>query len=161
MRGIGLTGRMDCGKFSASALFAEQGASIIDTDLIAREVVEPGQDALESIKTHFGDTILKRDGQLNRAMLREHIFHNPDEKKWLETLLHPLIRQTVEARIKATDTPYCVVVIPLLLEVGLDQYPFIDRICVVNADESTQIERSITRDGSSAELAQHNESQPG
>lgn len=150
---VALTGGVGCGKSTVSKLFQEKGINIIDMDEIAREVVEPGEEALEKIKMHFGHNVLNQDGSLNRKMLREHIFHDTEAKQWLENLLHPLIRTTVDERIKAASSPYCMVVIPLLFETGAGKYTFIDRVCVVDTDEASQIERAITRDGISAALA--------
>lgn len=150
---VGLTGGIGSGKSTVSALFSKLGANIIDTDLIARELVEPGCPALKLMSDHFGMDILNADGSLNRTHLREHIFGHPEERHWLEALLHPLIRQTVQSRIQETKGPYAIVVIPLLTENYRQDYPFLDRICVVDCDDSLQLQRTATRDGISTELA--------
>ena len=143
---VGLTGGIGSGKSTVAQLFAEQGVPIIDTDVIAREQVEPEKPAFSAIIEHFGKNLLAENGALNRAKLRHIIFNNDAERTWLENLLHPLIRQAVEKQLKTITAPYCIVVIPLLFEVK--PYPFINRILVVDAPEHMQIERAALRDQS-------------
>lgn len=141
---IGLTGGIGSGKTTVANLFAELDVPIIDTDVIAREVTQPGQPALAEIEKHFGADILQADGTLNRAKLREIIFNHVNERHWLENLLHPRIRKNMEAQIHALSSPYCIAVIPLLLEVEF--YSMVNRILVVDASQQAQIERVMQRD---------------
>lgn len=143
---IGLTGGIGSGKSAAATLFAAQGIDLVDTDLLSREVVEPGSSALGQISAHFGEEILNDDGNLNRAKLREQIFANPSEKAWLEALLHPLINDLMRRRLNACKSPYCLLVSPLLLET--EQAKFVDRILVIDVSEETQLSRTLQRDGS-------------
>lgn len=143
---IGLTGGIGSGKSTVTNLFAKHQVPIIDADIVAREVTQVNSPALTKIAEHFKDNVLKPDGSLDRTKLRSIIFANPDERNWLEKLLHPLIRIEIENRIKDITAPYCIVVIPLLFEV--EPYPFIDRILVVDAPQDLQIERVTARDKS-------------
>ena len=143
---IGLTGGIGSGKSTVADMFAARGAPIIDADLISREVTLPGETAFNQIIEHFGHAMVSADGSLNRGKLREAVFANSKERIWLEKLLHPLIRQRIEQRLKVIDAAYCIIVIPLLFEVA--PYEFIDRILVIDAPERLQIERVTTRDKS-------------
>ena len=146
---IGLTGGIGSGKSTVANMFAELGVPIIDMDLIARQVVEPGQPALQQIINTFGDDLLKDDGQLNRQQLSQIIFNSTEKRRQLEAILHPLIREETERQLEQLEAPYCIVVIPLLLE--SDQRSLVDRILVIDIPESLQISRTIQRDGVSAE----------
>ncbi len=150
---VGLTGSVGSGKSTVSALFASLGIEIIDTDLIARELVAPGMPALNTLQAHFGDDILNPDGSLNRSHLRAHVFEHPQERAWLEGCLHPLIQKEVKSRIPLSQSPYTLVVIPLLKENYRQTYPFLDRICVVDCEEALSLERTAARDGISLTLA--------
>ncbi len=146
---IGLTGGIGSGKSEVCRRFIAKGIAVVDADIVAREVVEPGTPALEQIRMHFGDRILltAADNQpraLNRAKLREIIFNNPNEKAWLEQLLHPLINQKIRTLLKIATSPYCILASPLLLET--QQYLLVDRILVVDTAEQLQIERASLRD---------------
>lgn len=152
MLAIGLTGGIGSGKSTVSAMFAKLGANIIDTDLIARELVEPDRPALKTMCDHFGEDILNADGSLNRAHLRQHVFGHPEERAWLENLLHPMIQKEVNHRLHHGKGPYTVVVIPLLTENYRQTYPFLDRICVVDCEDALQMERTAARDNISPEL---------
>lgn len=143
---IGLTGGIGSGKSTVATLFANHGVPIIDADIVAREVTEPHEPALKHITTHFGDHLLLKDGQLDRTALRNIIFEQPNERIWLENLLHPIIRQRIEQQINRVAAPYCIVIIPLLFETG--PYPFLNRILVIDAPENDQIERAASRDES-------------
>lgn len=140
---IGLTGGIGTGKTTVSDLFAELGVPVIDADLIARELTKPGQPAFLEITKHFPNIVLS-NGKLNRKKLRTIIFNDPKERSWLEGLLHPIIEQKIYHRISAIFHPYCIVVVPLLLEV--DSYPFIDRILVIDSPPDLQIKRVLDRD---------------
>ncbi len=145
---IGLTGGIGSGKSTVADLFAKLGVEIIDTDLLARQVVEPGTKALAEIASHFGIDVLNPDNSLNRKTLGEKVFNHLDEKKWLENLLHPLINEAVIAAKKSVKSPYCIVVIPLLIETLPN--PTIDRILVVDAPRELQLNRTQARDQRSA-----------
>ncbi len=144
MLAIGLTGGIGSGKSTVANFFADLGIIIIDTDIIARHVVQSGTVALKKIVDHFGNEILNKDHTLDRNKLAGKVFNNPEEKKWLEKLLHPLIREEVVNAKKRVTSPYCVVVIPLLVETLPN--PDIDRILVVEAPQSLQISRVQHRD---------------
>lgn len=141
---VGLTGGIGTGKTTVSNMFAALGVPIIDADVIAHDITRANQPAANKIIAHFGKSILTPDNQLNRAKLREIIFNQPEEKRWLEQLLHPIIIQRMKDEVQHTDAPYCIVAIPLLFESG--PYDFIDRVLLVDADTSKQIERVVARD---------------
>lgn len=146
-----LTGGIASGKSAVSALFEELGVPIVDTDRIARELVEPGEAALEAIADAFGRECLDARGALDRRKMRSVIFADPEARKRLESILHPLIGAEVRRRITALDAVYCIVVIPLYAESSA--YAWIDRVLVVDVDEDTQLARVMERDGISRELA--------
>lgn len=143
---VGLTGGIGSGKTTVSNRFAQQhGTPVVDMDLLAREVVEPGQPALAEIVAHFGPDCLDDAGQLQRARLRERVFADADGRQRLEAILHPRIRRLARERIAAlTTTPYCLLVIPLLAETG--KMELINRVLVVDAPEAEQIRRVMVRD---------------
>jgi len=145
MRVVGLTGGIGSGKSLVAARFADLGVPVIDTDLIARELVMPGTPALARIAERFGEAILQADGSLDRGALGRRVFDDPQARHWLEQLLHPLIRDTVSERIAGIDAPYCLVVIPLLVETG--RWAVLDRVLVVDVPEQTQLRRTMARDG--------------
>lgn len=144
MKKIALTGGIGSGKSTVAKLFAELGVKVIDADVIAHELVEPTTYAFNKIIDHFGSECLADDGTLDRQRLRDLIFANPDERHWLESLLHPLIHDEMKRQADAIMAPYCLLVIPLLAEVG--RYPWLNRVIVVDAPEATQIERIHDRD---------------
>ncbi|MEJ6654682.1 MAG: dephospho-CoA kinase [Pseudomonas sp.] len=142
---IGLTGGIGSGKSAAAARFAEtHGIHVVDADIKSRVVVEPGRPALHQIVDRFGDAVLQQDGSLNRAVLRERVFRDPDERRWLEQLLHPLIREEIVSDLASADSPYALLVSPLLVESG--QYQMTRRILVVDVPEALQIARTTLRD---------------
>ena len=141
---IGLTGGIASGKSTVAELFADLGVAVIDTDLIAREVVQPGQPALIEIRNFFGDSVFNDDGTLNRSALRQQIFSNDAARAQLEAILHPLIQEETIQRINAASGSYVVIVVPLLADSPLREH--IDRVLVVDCDEVTQIERLLARD---------------
>lgn len=149
---IGLTGGIGSGKSAASRRFAGHGIPVVDADVVSRQVVEPGMPALSAITAHFGDRVMQADGRLDRAALREIIFHDPAEKNWLEALLHPLIRDEIVRQLQEGDACYTILSSPLLLESGQDQ--LVDRVLVIDAPESLQLERTMARDHSSRETIQ-------
>ena len=145
MLAIGLTGGIGSGKTTIAKLFAEHHVPIIDADLIARELVEPGQPALEKLVDHFGPGLLKPDGTLDRRKLRECVFNNTEERHFLEEVLHPIIRDGMINKLDQVQGPYTVLIIPLLVDTG--NWGMIDRILVVDVEEDLQIERVMQRDG--------------
>jgi len=149
---IGLTGGIASGKSRVAGLFAARGVPVIDTDQIAREVVEPGQPALAELFQTFGDSILQPDGRLDRRALRERVFADPAARRRLEALLHPRILAELERRSAAAGGPYQVLVIPLLVEGG--RRTEVDRVLVVDCPEDTQLARLLARDGETEAGAQ-------
>lgn len=142
---IGLTGGIGSGKSTVAAILARHGVPIIDTDVIARELVEPGHPALREIVDYFGSGILDSSGRLNRGKLGELVFSDSAARHALESILHPKIRTVVAERLAKLDAPYCIVVIPLLLETGTLK-SMVDRILVVDCPEEQQINRVASRD---------------
>ncbi len=149
---IGLTGGIASGKSTVADLFAALEVPVIDTDKIAREVVEPGQPPLEKLVERFGTGILTPDGHLDRPKLREIVFSDPRARADLEALTHPAIGSAVEAMAAAAGGPYQILVIPLLVEKGLGKR--LDRVLVVDCPETLQLRRLQARDGSSPAQAQ-------
>lgn len=148
---IGLTGGIGSGKSAVSDRFATLGVPVIDTDRLARDLVEPGQPALAEIEAAFGAACLDSQGRLRRDHLRERVFADPASRRRLEAILHPRIRASMHARIARLAAPYCVVVIPLLVETGMTD--LVDRILVVDVPEAEQIRRVVARDGVTVEQA--------
>lgn len=146
---IGLTGGIGSGKTAVSDLFAMNGITIVDADVIAREVVEPGQPALKTIEDKFGSDILLEDGSLDRRQLRELVFSSPDLKTWLNELLHPAIRLAMIEQTQNAKSAYCILSVPLLVENGLNS--MVNRILVVDVDEQIQLQRTCSRDDQSEE----------
>ncbi|WP_404839559.1 dephospho-CoA kinase [Aeromonas media] len=149
---VAITGGIGSGKTTVANQFAALGIEVVDADLIAREVVEPGTPALTAIASHFGPGILDEQGRLDRRVLRERIFSDPAAKSWLNALLHPIIRSEMLRQCAAASSPYCLLVVPLLVENRLTELA--DRVLVIDVDEATQIERTCLRDGVSREQAQ-------
>jgi dephospho-CoA kinase len=147
-----LTGGIASGKTAVSDLFAQRGAPVIDTDQIAHEIVEPGQPALKRITKVFGQEFLGADGRLDRKKMRNAIFSSPQQKNCLESILHPAIASEVDQLIAQVDAPWCILVVPLLAETSL--FSWINRVLVVDVDESVQIERVMARDKISQKQAQ-------
>jgi dephospho-CoA kinase len=143
---VGLTGGIGSGKSTVTECFEQLGIFVVDADILAREVVEPGTASLASIAQKFGNSILEEHGGLNRAMLREIVFADSTKKSWLEKLLHPAIRDLMLSRLQASPSPYTLLVSPLLLET--DQHKLVNRILVVDVPVKTQLERTGKRDGS-------------
>ena len=142
---IGLTGGIGSGKTTASDYFAALGVPIIDTDILARELVEPGEPALTDIIQLFGDQVLDAEGRLNRDAVRDLVFTDPARRLQLEDILHPRIRDRALELALQAKTPYCLIVIPLLLET---RYPLeLDRVLVIDTVEDNQYEWVAERDG--------------
>ncbi|SFB99185.1 dephospho-CoA kinase [Pragia fontium] len=148
---VALTGGIGSGKSTVSNAFSRLGVPVIDADIIARQVVEPGTEALAAIVQHFGPSILQPNGSLNRQKLRECIFNDSDEKLWLNSLLHPLIQRETQRQLAAIISPYVIWVVPLLIENNLCSRA--NRILVVDVTRETQLHRIMARDGSSEHLA--------
>lgn len=146
---IGLTGGLASGKSTVAALFAAKGVPVIDTDLIARDVVRTGTPAHAAVANAFGKSILDPTGAVDRARLRERVFADPHARRQLESILHPHIRAETEDRMARLIAPYCVVVVPLLIETDFDE--LVDRILVIDAEEALQIERAMRRSGLTSE----------
>ena len=147
---VGVTGGIGSGKSTAARLFAECGAGLVDTDEIALRLTQPGQPAVAEIARRFGPQYLTPAGALDRQRMRSHVFSDPGAKAQLEAILHPLIRMQVAEQVRASDAPYVLVLIPLLVETG--GYPtLVQRILVVDADETVQIARTMARSALSEE----------
>ncbi|MBT0720111.1 dephospho-CoA kinase [Rosenbergiella collisarenosi] len=148
---VALTGGIASGKSTVADLFAAKNIAIIDADVIAREVVEPGQPALVAMKERFGQTILLADGTLDRKQLRSIIFSEAQHKTWLNASLHPLIQQKTQLQIAQCSAEWCLWVVPLLVENQLQHLA--QRVVVVDSDEARQIERVCKRDNVSHQEA--------
>jgi dephospho-CoA kinase len=142
---VGLTGGAACGKSEAARRFAALGAAVVDADALAREAVAPGSAGLGQLVADFGREILDAGGALDRAAMRRRVFASPDDRRRLETIVHPEVRRLLADRLAAVGGPYAVVVVPLLVEAGLDRE--VDRVLVVDCPERLQIERLMRRDG--------------
>ncbi|MDJ1655096.1 dephospho-CoA kinase [Raoultella sp. Ech2A] len=149
---VALTGGIGSGKSTVADAFSHLGVNVIDADVIARQVVEPGTSALLAIAARFGQQMINDDGTLNRRSLRERIFAHSDDKTWLNALLHPLIQQETRRQIQAASSPYVLWVVPLLVENNLVANA--DRVLVVDVAKETQIARTILRDRVSREHAE-------
>ena len=141
---VGLTGGIGSGKSAVSDRLAEKSIPIIDADVVAREVVAPGEPALDAIGKRFGTEVLLEDGCLNRPKLREIVFSDEKQRVWLEQLLHPIIRDRILQKLEELDGLYAVLASPLLLET--DQHMLVNHVVVVDAPETLQIERTAARD---------------
>jgi dephospho-CoA kinase len=143
---VGLTGGIGSGKTAVSDRFGERGITIADADVAARVVVEPGTQALEKISQHFGSGVLE-NGELNRAALREIVFSNATERRWLESVTVPAILQELRRILDYALSPYAI----LMLSSGSGRSPWIDRQLVVDVSPEVQIERVATRDSNTPE----------
>ena len=141
---IGLTGGIGSGKTAASDYLASRGITVVDADLAARIIVEPGQPALEAIRAHFGDEVIGTDGHLDRRALRERVFADADQRKALEAITHPAIGAEIARQLQASRSPYTVLVSPLLLETR--QHRMAHRILLVDVPETLQVARTTHRD---------------
>ncbi len=147
-----LTGGIASGKTAISALFAEKGIQVVDTDVIARALVEPGEPALTEIVSEFGAEVLKPDGSLDRKHMRQLIFSDPLNKQKLEAILHPAIRESSRHQLILASSEYCILVVPLLAESGGKYLG--DRVLVVDVEDETQLLRVMNRDGITREQAE-------
>ena len=142
---VGLTGGVASGKSMVATLFAERGAALVDTDVVAREVVAPGEPGLEAVRKLFGPGVIAPSGELDRRAMRSIVFADPAKRRHLEDVLHPLIRERALRQIAATQGPYTIVVVPLLVETFFGQ--IVDRVLVVDCPVELQLERLVRRDG--------------
>ena len=147
-----ITGGVASGKSTAAEYFAELGVPVIDTDLLAREVVAVGSEGLQRLSQLVGPEILQSDGQLNRALLREKIIQDTALRKNVEHLLHPMIEDLAITAIAQAQGPYCLLAIPLFVESG--RFQWVHRVLVVDVPEAVQTQRLMARDKSSATQAQ-------
>lgn len=146
---VGLSGGIGSGKTTVSDLFAALGVDVIDADVIARQVVEPGTSALAAIVDKLGSQVLNPVGELNRSELRQLVFSDQSLKNWLNQLLHPLIRQQMQKQTLAAKSNYCILSVPLLVESTLNT--LVDRVLIVDVSEATQLKRTVLRDNSNVE----------
>jgi dephospho-CoA kinase len=148
---IGLTGGIASGKSTVADMFAALGIPVIDTDVIARRIVEPGQPALEEIRSQFGEQVLTQDGELDRAAMRKIVFSDEHIRRQLEAILHPRIRAESIRQAHAAGGEYQILVVPLLAESPISH--FVDRVLVVDCDEDTQLRRLLARDTETVDQA--------
>ncbi len=148
---VGLTGGIASGKSTVGSLFEQLGVPVIDADQVARDVVAPGSAGLQAVAQHFGATFITENGEMDRRRMREHVFAAPEQRKVLEGLLHPLIKQQLRAWREALTAPYGILMVPILREGGFDS--LVDRILVVDVPRETQHARLIARDDIDATLA--------
>lgn len=141
---VGVTGGIGSGKSALTERLAAFGVEIVDADVIAREVVAPGSEALTAIAKRYGSNVLQTDGALDRAALRKIVFQDEDERRWLEALTHPLIGKRIAERLAGASSAYVVLVSPLLLEGS--QRDLVDHVVVVDVPEDLQIRRTTARD---------------
>ena len=144
---VGLTGGIGSGKSAASQWFETQGINVVDADIVAREIVEKGQPALAQIQSAFGDWVILESGELNRKALREHIFQHPFARQQLEEITHPAIRQSIIVQLEQANSPYVILVSPLLFETN--QHLLTQRTLLIDASIELQIQRASQRDGQS------------
>ena len=142
---VGLTGGIASGKTTVANVFSGLGAGVIDTDRLAREVVAPGEPGLAAVREAFGSSVISNSGKLDRRALRKLVFANPEDRRRLEAILHPLIRGRTSEKLDQLDAPYALVVVPLLFETGFEA--FVDRVAVVDCPRDVQLERLRARDG--------------
>lgn len=147
---IGITGGIGSGKSAVTQRLEAHGITVVDADVVARQVVEPGRPALEAISARYGAKILNPHGSLDRAALRKIVFENPTEREWLEGITHPAIREEITRQLAGATSPYVVLSSPLLLEAG--QSDFADYVVVVDVPEAVQIMRTRARDNNDEAL---------
>jgi dephospho-CoA kinase len=149
---IGLTGGIGCGKTTVANLFEALSVPVIDADQLAHQLVAKGQPTLDRIEQEFGPDMLTEEGSLNRQKLKKMIFADAGQKQKLESILHPLVYQAIQAKLEHLDAPYCIVSVPLLFETRMT--PLVDRVLVVDCPVETQIERVRKRDHLPVEIIQ-------
>jgi len=149
---IALTGGVAAGKTAVTRRFEALGVHVHDADVAAREVIEPGTPGLVAVVDAFGPEVLDDSGRLDRAAMRRRVFADPTARKTLEAIIHPRVRQWLRERARAERGPYCLLAIPLLAE-NIEHYRWVDRVLLVDAPESVQVERLVARDGIDETLA--------
>jgi len=149
---IGLTGGIASGKTMVADFFSEFGVPVIDTDVIARQVIEPGTTALDDIRELFGSGVIHEDGSLDRKAMRGIVFADSDKRHQLEAIVHPRIREETMRQVEAISEPYMIIVVPLLVESPM--LGLMDRVLVVDCSEETQLRRLLLRDGENVVTAQ-------
>ena len=149
---VGLTGGIASGKSTVAEMFSELGIPIIDTDVIARQVVMPGQPALKELRERFGQSVIDTDGNLDRAAMRKIVFADEEARRELEAILHPRIGAETRRQSESADGPYQLIVVPLLAQSAL--LDFVDRVLVVDCDEELQVQRLLVRDAETIDQAQ-------
>ena len=149
---LGITGGIGSGKSAATQWFESQGIHVVDADIVAREIVAPGQAALAAIQQTFGNWVLLADGSLDRRALREHIFQDPAARQQLEKITHPAIRQSIIQQLQQAQSLYVILVSPLLFE--SNQHQLVQHSLLIDVDEATQIQRASQRDGHNIEHIQ-------
>lgn len=147
---VGITGGIGSGKTTATDIFAQLGIDIIDTDILARSALAKGSSLLPQVFNYFGEAFKLEDASLNRAALREEIFNSAASKAWLENLIHPWVHQQTKMRLIAAQSPYIILVSPLLIEVG--QLELINRLLIVDVNPDVQLQRTALRDNTTQEL---------
>jgi len=150
---VGITGGIGSGKSAVTSRLEQHGITVVDADVVAREVVEPGSPVLAAIAEHFGEHILQPNGALDRAALRKIVFETPAEREWLESVTHPAIREAIAAQLTAATSPYVVLSSPLLLEAG--QSAFAQHVVVVDVPEEVQLSRTCARDNNDEALVRN------
>ncbi len=149
---IGLTGGIGSGKSAAANFFQNEGITIIDADDLAREVIETNTPGFKSIVDYFGSKIIDSDGSINRGHLRKEAFNDEEKKKFLESIIHPLVRDLMADRITASNSPYSIIMVPLIFETNsMNNY---NRILVIDCDQKLQLERATLRDNNSKQQIQ-------
>ncbi|SFK13031.1 dephospho-CoA kinase [Methylophaga sulfidovorans] len=149
---VGLTGGIASGKSTVTSLFYDKyQIDIIDADRIAHALLSQGSPCYTKVVNIFGELALLKNGDINRRYLRERIFHEPNAKQQLEAILHPVIHQQLLSKAESASSPYCILSVPLLIEVGMHKE--VDRVCVIDVSEHTQLERLTSRDKVSTETA--------
>jgi dephospho-CoA kinase len=141
---VGLTGGIASGKSLVGAMFVKLGATLIDTDVVAREVVARGEPGLAAVSAEFGPSVLLPSGEINRPALRSLVFADDAKRRQLEAVLHPLIRSRTRAKLAELEAPYALVAVPLLVETSFGE--LVDRVLVVDSPEAAQLERLMRRD---------------
>lgn len=145
---VGITGGIGSGKSAVTSRFEQLGITVVDADLAARVVVEPGRPALAAIAHRYGDTVTLADGSLDRAALRSRVFADVAERRWLEQLTHPLIGEELRSQLAQASSPYSILASPLLLETS--QKDLVDTVVVVDVPEAVQLARTMARDNNDA-----------
>ena len=149
---IGLTGGIGSGKSAAANFFQNEGISVIDTDQLARKVIEKDTPGYSKVVDSFGANILDNNDSIDRAKLREEVFHDSEKRKILESITHPLVRELMVQKISSSTSPYSIIMVPLIFETNSAKN--YDRVLVIDCDVEIQLERAMTRDENSADLIQ-------